>query len=240
MELRVHGVGGPSPQTVMGCPQDAVAVATWRSEPTAFTAVRRSPTDPSVLAYDWRPLTSGSRAFALWPILLPFCLVNLAGWMRPRRSPAVAPAARVLAVWIGYATTVGAVVWLLFAGQVLTHSPDLLDDAIVRRLPGTEATARWWLGTRRHRRGRRRDPVASVHVGPAARSLPTTRMRRPNQSRWRVWSRRCRTSPHRLLRHPPRPSDALADPRRARRRDRRGRDRPGHRPRHRRSVRPAR
>jgi hypothetical protein len=189
MELRVHGVGGPSPQSVMGVPDDAPAVATWRSEPTAFTAVRRSPTDPMVLAYDWRPLTSGSRAFALWPVLLPFCLVNLAGWMRPRRSAVIGGAARVVAVWIGYTATIGSVVWLLLAGQVLTHAPGVLDDAVVRRLPGSEATALWWLGLAAAAGAVVVVLIASVHVGagldryrpPGAPTAPP---------RWRVWSAR--------------------------------------------------
>jgi hypothetical protein len=192
MELRVHGVGGPSPQSVIGCPEDEPAVATWRSEPSAFTAVRRSPVDPSVLAYDWRPLTSGSKAFALWPVLLPYCLLNLAGWMRPaRRSALLGGAARVVAVLIGYAATVATVVWLLLAGQVLTRAPGTLDAAIVRRLPGSELVTRWWLGVAASVGAVVVVLVASVHVD---RGLDRYRPAvggtvPPDPPPWRVWSR---------------------------------------------------
>jgi hypothetical protein len=191
MELRVHGVGGPSPQSVMGCRDDEPAIATWRSEPGAFTAVRRSPSDPAVLAYDWRPLTSGSKAFALWPVLLPYCLVNLAGWMRPRRSTLVGAAARVVAVVIGYAATVATVVWLLFAGQVLTHAPGVLDGAIVRRLPGSEPMSRWWLGLAASVGAVLVVLVASVHVGRGLdRYRPVVAgAAPPDPPPWRVWSK---------------------------------------------------
>ncbi len=192
MELRVHGVGGPSPQSVMGCRDDQPAVATWRSEPSAFTAVRRSPIDPTVLAYDWRPLTSGSRAFALWPVLLPYCLLNLSGWMRPRRKSALlGAAARVVAVLIGYAATVATVVWLLLAGQVLTHAPGVLDAAIVRRLPGSEPVTRWWLGLGASVGAVVVVLIASVHVDRGLdRYRPAVGGAAPaDPPRWRVWSR---------------------------------------------------
>jgi hypothetical protein len=191
MELRVHGVGGPSPQSVMGCRDDEPAVTTWRSEPGAFTAVRRSPIDSDVLAYDWRPLTSGSKAFALWPVLLPYCLLNIAGWMRPRRGAVLGGATRIVTVLIGYAATVATVVWLLFAGQVLTHAPGVLDDAIVRRFPGSEDLTRWWLGIAASIGAVVLVLLASVHVGRGLdRYRPTVDGAvAPHPPAWRVWSR---------------------------------------------------
>lgn len=70
--------------------------------------------------YHWSPLTSGSRSFAVWPLLLPFTLVNLAGCMAPpggtdrRRT-----VHRVGAVWVGLATTAATVVWLLVAAMAV-------------------------------------------------------------------------------------------------------------------------
>ncbi len=66
--------------------------------------------------YHWSPLTSGSRSFAVWPLLLPFTLVNVAGWMAP---PGDSDRRRMLhrigVVWVGLATTAATVVWLLVA-----------------------------------------------------------------------------------------------------------------------------
>jgi hypothetical protein len=198
MELRVHGVGGPSPQSVMGCPPSAPAVATWRSTPDAVTAVRCSPIDDTVLAYDWRPLTSGSVAFALWPLLLPFCLVNLAGWMHP--APARSwrgRASRVTAVWIGWTATVASVVWLMWAGQALAQSPGALDDDVVGHFPGDGPVTRFWLGWAASVLVVLVVIVASVRVAagldmyrPPLAHPPGAPAAPPDPARWRVWSSR--------------------------------------------------
>lgn len=194
VELRVHGVGGPLPQTVLGCAPSDPAVPTWRSQPHARTAVRRSPIDARVVAYDWRPLTSGSKAFALWPVLLPFCLVNVAGWMHPAarsRSPgaAVVGFGRVVSVLIGYTATVSTVVWVLFAGQVLTHDAQALDQAVLARLPGSAAATSFWLGIAGTALALIVIVVASVHVGAGFdRFRPDPEA--PHPPRWRLWSSR--------------------------------------------------
>ena len=82
MELRVGGIGGPSPESILQCDAASV-VPTWRSEHLARSMVRHNAGDFATHVYDWRPLTSGSRSFAIWPLLLPFTLLNVAGWMGP-------------------------------------------------------------------------------------------------------------------------------------------------------------
>ncbi|MEU2158785.1 hypothetical protein ABZ532_27880 [Streptomyces sp. NPDC019396] len=90
MELLVHGVGGATPQDMLGDPR------TVRITGDATAAVYRRPEDadaeqhpdrtahgPVPEAYSWANLTSGNGARALWLLLLPFMVVNLAHWMRP-------------------------------------------------------------------------------------------------------------------------------------------------------------
>ena len=113
---------------MLGCAENATVVA-WRSEPDARSVVRSAAGDREVLLYHWAPLTSGSRSFAAWPLLLPFTLVNVAGWMAPPgRSSARRTLHRVGTVWVGMATTAAVVVWLLVAamavwGKVAGPSP---------------------------------------------------------------------------------------------------------------------
>lgn len=77
-ELRVHGVSGTPPRDILYT--DPVrygrkSVATHRYRPPS-----RDPCfDTS--AFDWANLTSGSRITALWILLAPYALANVAGWM---------------------------------------------------------------------------------------------------------------------------------------------------------------
>lgn len=90
LELLVHGVGGATPQEVLEDPRttvvtgDGTAGIHRRSEdvdaeerPEDYTG------QPIPEAYCWSGLTSGNGARALWLILLPFMVTNLAYWMRP-------------------------------------------------------------------------------------------------------------------------------------------------------------
>jgi len=60
-------------------PHDVVVVG----EGIGGTAVLARRTDPSVESYDWGDLTSGTGSKPFWVFLLPFTLINLAGWMHP-------------------------------------------------------------------------------------------------------------------------------------------------------------
>jgi hypothetical protein len=80
VEIRVHGVGGTGPDTLLGDPAptrvagDRVA-GFYR---TTDAAGRHRE------AYSWGGLTSRSRMRALWALLLPSMLANMAGWMARR------------------------------------------------------------------------------------------------------------------------------------------------------------
>ena len=90
LELLVHGVGGTTPEVMLGDPHivqitgDAVA-GTYRRWPDrdAEQHPEQHPQGAVEEAYSWGGLTSGSGGRALWLLLLPFMLANLSHWMRP-------------------------------------------------------------------------------------------------------------------------------------------------------------
>ncbi|MFI5973468.1 hypothetical protein [Streptomyces sp. NPDC051452] len=87
LELLVHGVGGTTPAKMLGDPRtvritgDDTAAVFRRTE----DAEPESRPGPGLVreAYVWCNLTSGDGSRALWLLLLPFMVVNLAHWMRP-------------------------------------------------------------------------------------------------------------------------------------------------------------
>lgn len=89
LELLVHGVGGATPDGMLGDPR-TVRVA---GDNTAGLYRRTADVDaeqdgddrkgPVPEAYTWCNLTSGNGSRALWLLLTPFMIVNLAHWMRP-------------------------------------------------------------------------------------------------------------------------------------------------------------
>lgn len=107
---------------MLGCAPDPTVVS-WRSETSARSVVRSRVGDRDVHVYHWSPLTSGSRSFAVWPLLLPFTLVNVAGWMAPPGNGPWARRRRMLhwvgTVWVGLATTAAAVVWFFVAAMAV-------------------------------------------------------------------------------------------------------------------------
>jgi hypothetical protein len=90
LELLVHGVGGTTPEEMLGDPRtvrvtgDDIAAVFRRVDDTD---AEERPEDyrgePVPEAYVWCNLTSGNGSRALWLLLLPFMVVNLAHWMRP-------------------------------------------------------------------------------------------------------------------------------------------------------------
>ncbi|MEU9308550.1 hypothetical protein [Streptomyces sp. NPDC048256] len=92
LELLVHGVGGATPERMLNDPRtvritgdDTAAVFRRADDVTADTgpADDRGRDAPVPEAYVWSNLTSGNGTRALWLLLLPFMVVNLAHWMRP-------------------------------------------------------------------------------------------------------------------------------------------------------------
>ncbi|MER6476644.1 hypothetical protein [Streptomyces filamentosus] len=90
LELLVHGVGGATPQSMLDDPRtvrvtgdDTAAVHRRAEDLDAEEDPGRYGDRPVPEAYVWSNLTSGDGARALWLLLLPFMVVNLAHWMRP-------------------------------------------------------------------------------------------------------------------------------------------------------------
>jgi hypothetical protein len=90
-ELRVHGVAGTVPESVLQHPhaeqiagnRDAGFFRRWweAQSVSADSPQRRRE------AYSWGGLTSGDNLRALWLLLLPFMLLNVAFYMAPYRRP---------------------------------------------------------------------------------------------------------------------------------------------------------
>src|ERR1700712_565015 len=95
VELRVHGVHGTSPAAMLGVADGDVGqvagdnlTGIYRTKDGTVPYRNLEHTRVSVEAYSWGALTSGVQGFlgwvkrALWLLLLPFALVNLAYWAR--------------------------------------------------------------------------------------------------------------------------------------------------------------
>jgi hypothetical protein len=81
-EIRVHGVSGTPPAAMLQVP-NAVRVAGDATagfyQPATASTARPDPQPGDLVeAYSWSGLTSGSRLRALWLLLLPYMLVNVA------------------------------------------------------------------------------------------------------------------------------------------------------------------
>ena len=104
VELRVHGVSGTPPeelldrQLVRQVAGDKIAGfyrprlrEEWRDRPSndpgtdsePYSTAQEAIPPPLLEGYSWGGLTSGSPSRALWLVLLPFTLINVAPRMRP-------------------------------------------------------------------------------------------------------------------------------------------------------------
>ncbi|MEU3910894.1 MULTISPECIES: hypothetical protein [unclassified Streptomyces] len=94
LELFVHGVAGAAPGELLRDPHpvrvtgDSTAAVFRRAEDADAEAhPERYTGRPVPEAYCWSRLTSGNGARALWLLLLPFMVANLAHWARPATAP---------------------------------------------------------------------------------------------------------------------------------------------------------
>ncbi|MDS1270244.1 hypothetical protein RIF23_08055 [Lipingzhangella sp. LS1_29] len=149
VELRIHGVSGGVATELL----DVVPVKRVGGDELAGFFQRRTAADaetrPGVRreVFAWGNLTSGTPTRALWLLLFPFLLVNLAYWMRPRR---LGPGASRRHLWANHGY--GAVVRLLalsLTALLITAAAGIGMDLVAWQCAGygTDcAELRPWLG----------------------------------------------------------------------------------------------
>lgn len=127
-ELRVHGVGGSPGIDALGPHPPPQAT---ESTIGPGTTVWRRNDGSGIEAFDWGRLSSSSPKQALWVLLLPFTLVNMAGYMLPRRSTSISERRLhgFLVHGLAVILTLTWTVWLLVAFV------DLLGLQWVRQIP---------------------------------------------------------------------------------------------------------
>ncbi|ROQ99444.1 hypothetical protein EDE04_5998 [Streptomyces sp. 2132.2] len=152
LELRVHGVHGAPPDELLGDPR------TVRITGDSTAAVFRRAADvdaeahpewyagrPVVEAYCWSRLTSGNGARALWLLLLPFMVVNLAHWARPA-APATGPAPRAVRAYGVLVRVLALSLTLLLIAAACEVALDLLAWQCAGAGSGACTGSRSWLG----------------------------------------------------------------------------------------------
>lgn len=76
-EIRIHGVGGSPPEALLGDPAPTQVAGDRIAGFYRSTDAARRHRE----AYSWGGLTSRARSRALWTLLIPSMLANMAGWM---------------------------------------------------------------------------------------------------------------------------------------------------------------
>ena len=131
-ELRVHGVGGTPPEDILGEPHTKLVAG---DKIAGFYRGSDESDGRQVEAYSWGGLTSRSASRAWWLVLLPFALVNVAGWMHVKRGRDALVARLVRAVALVLSASY--VLWLAFISMSLLGYQCGGDDKCI--------SGRWWL-----------------------------------------------------------------------------------------------
>lgn len=135
VELRVHGVGGSTPEGLLGVDSAAQTIRVGGGPISAFWARRD---DPRVEGHVWGGLTTQSTFAPAWLLLLPLTLLNIAGFMHrgPRTALAVRVQRRTLHL-LAYALTA---TWALWTSTIVI-------EQLAWRGLGLPAVARVAVGT---------------------------------------------------------------------------------------------
>jgi len=111
VELRIHGVGGATPEILLGHPH-TVQVAGDDTAGFYRPALSQEGKSPEGLeAYSWGGITSRSGSRALWLLVLPFAFTNAAGFMLDRGSGRRLRFGRAVLRLLGLAVTILFVLW---------------------------------------------------------------------------------------------------------------------------------
>jgi len=123
-ELRIHGVGGSPGPRLLGFDDPREAPVCPELSQGAITIRTARGPHGTVTGFDWGDLTSGAKAQALWAFLLPFTLLNAAGWAHTSGGARLGPMWRALTrsivVVAGWLLTATWVLWIadLLVGYV--------------------------------------------------------------------------------------------------------------------------
>jgi hypothetical protein len=133
--ILVHGVGGSAPEDLLSTAEvERVA----GDHVAGFYRTREASGPITTEAYVWGGLTSRGASQALWLLVLPFALVNVAGWLaeRPTHQRLVGLQTRLLRV-AGMGLSLLYVLWAAVVGV----------DLIAYQCAGARACRqdRWWL-----------------------------------------------------------------------------------------------
>lgn len=169
MEIRVHGIGGTTAESMLGLEPSASLVPLWPLGTSARPHLWQGD-DAGVAAYHWAPLTSGSRWFALWPLLLPFTILNVAGYMHP--PGAFGRVAKLIHGGLCYVTTVWLAAWLVLAGQVLAGDRGWSEAAGMIGAVALALALLWITGVGNHRQREGATPSRRSAIGGRGLSDP--------------------------------------------------------------------
>ena len=152
VELRVHGVGGATPTEVLGV--DSANLADSKS-PNDGTTGFYVPTEDSdrflqgpdrqLESYSWGGLTRASASRAIWLILAPFALTNLAGWMIEHDGDAI-QAERELTLPDRLNRTLARLIALTMTTSAVFLACRVAFDVLIIQCGAIEACRdRWWM-----------------------------------------------------------------------------------------------
>ncbi|MDH3248222.1 MAG: hypothetical protein OEQ47_04640 [Acidimicrobiia bacterium] len=132
VELRIHGVSGTPPEDLL---RDFPIRVAGDARSGFYRAETGEPEEEGVIeAYSWGGLTSASRLTAAWLLVLPFALLNVAGWMAPLGAGAERYRSKIRLLGVVLSAFVGVASFNVFR-VVLTPDttswmPDWLETAV--------------------------------------------------------------------------------------------------------------
>ncbi len=147
VQLRIHGVGGATPEGLLGLerPEQVVRVA---GDDSADFSARCE--DTNVEGYVWGRLTSGPAVQPLWIFLLPLTLYNVSGWMFSPKDRLLARPLRPLVRLLHWLTGIGlTLIYVLWLAEILLQGTFYRPDSVVagwidRVLPKAPLIGRWF------------------------------------------------------------------------------------------------
>lgn len=160
-ELRVHGVGGATPEEVLDVPHTRLVAGNAEAgffRPAEW--IGQSGPPRNLEAYSWGGITSRSRTRALWLFLLPFALLNVAGWMDSDDEATVAPTPRRRRLAIAAIRLESLVTTAIFSTLIAILTIEIAGYRCVasKRCDDAWYLVPWWWA---------RDPVDRIAIGIA-------------------------------------------------------------------------